>query len=71
MKKLVIITLLLCLYGLRGKAQETEWQWRVEIPSVLSGETNAHPQAFLWIPSTCVGRNERPSAGIPMDTVYV
>ena len=53
MKKLVIITLLLCLYGLRGKAQETEWQWMVEIPSVLSGETNAHPQAFLWIPPTC------------------
>ena len=49
MKKLVIITLLLCLYGLRGKAQETEWQWRVE----------TFPQPNRWsVPSICIA-NER------------
>lgn len=30
-----------------------EWQWSVQIPSIISNETNDHPQAFLWIPSNC------------------
>ena len=30
-----------------------EWQWSVEVPSVTSEETKAHPRAFLWIPPTC------------------
>ena len=29
------------------------WQWSVEVTSVVSGETNAHPRAFLWIPENC------------------
>ncbi len=49
MKKLVIITLLLCLYGLRGKTQETEWQWRVE--------THLRPNRWS-VPSICIA-NER------------
>ncbi len=31
----------------------TVWQWSVEVTSVVSGETNAHPRAFLWIPENC------------------
>ncbi|MDP3916429.1 MAG: hypothetical protein Q8R96_22105 [Bacteroidota bacterium] len=34
-----------------GKA--AVWQWSVEVASVVSGETNAHPRAFLWIPENC------------------
>ena len=30
-----------------------EWQWSVQIPSIISQETDAHPQAFLWIPADC------------------
>lgn len=30
-----------------------EWQWSVQIPSMISQETKAHPQAFLWIPDDC------------------
>ncbi|GAB3573434.1 hypothetical protein GCM10027578_34390 [Spirosoma luteolum] len=29
------------------------WQWSTPLPSVVSAETNEHPQAFLWIPETC------------------
>jgi hypothetical protein len=29
------------------------WQWCVAADSVISGETNDHPQAFLWIPENC------------------
>ncbi len=29
------------------------WQWSVKVDSVLSGETNDHPQAYLWIPENC------------------
>ena len=30
-----------------------EWQWSVQLPGIISNETNDHPQAFLWIPSDC------------------
>ena len=30
-----------------------EWPWSVEVPSVISGETQAPPRAFLWIPPAC------------------
>jgi len=30
-----------------------EWQWSVQLPGVVSSETNDHPRAFLWIPSNC------------------
>jgi len=26
-----------------------EWQWSVQLPGVVSSETNDHPRAFLWI----------------------
>jgi hypothetical protein len=31
----------------------TVYQWSVEVKSMISSETNAHPQAFLWIPENC------------------
>lgn len=35
------------------RAVAAEWQWSVSIPSMVSDETEDHPQAFLWIPSDC------------------
>ena len=29
------------------------WQWSVPVSGVISGETNDHPRAFLWIPENC------------------
>ncbi|PRY30434.1 hypothetical protein CLV58_12455 [Spirosoma oryzae] len=29
------------------------WQWSASVPTVVSPETNDHPQAFLWIPDNC------------------
>jgi len=29
------------------------YQWSVEVTSIVSSETNAHPRAFLWIPENC------------------
>lgn len=34
-------------------AQQPVWQWKIDVESVVSTETNAHPQAFLWIPENC------------------
>jgi hypothetical protein len=48
--KIMATIFFLCLYG-KGTTQV--WQWSVSVDSVISGETNAHPQAFLWIPEHC------------------
>jgi hypothetical protein len=29
------------------------WQWSTAVESVMSAETNGHPQAYLWIPEDC------------------
>lgn len=50
MKNKLIVFVLLFLYS---SIQAAEWQWSVEIPSVIAKETDAHPEAFLWIPSDC------------------
>src|SRR5690349_8794406 len=34
-------------------AKTAEWQWSVDVGSVISGETNDHPQAYLWVPVNC------------------
>jgi len=49
--KYLIALILLCSLSLPSFA--AEWQWSVEIKSIISGETNNHPRAFLWIPSNC------------------
>lgn len=33
--------------------QASVYQWSVPVASAVSGETNDHPQAFLWIPENC------------------
>ncbi|MBS0030528.1 hypothetical protein ACTJJ0_26500 [Chitinophaga sp. 22321] len=29
------------------------WQWRISMDNIISGETKAPPQVFLWIPDNC------------------
>jgi hypothetical protein len=49
--KRFLIAFLLILFSVKTFAQE--WQWSVSVDSVFSGETNDHPQAYLWIPEDC------------------
>ena len=51
--RLYLITLLYTVISL-SESMAAEWQWSVQIPSIISSETNDHPQAFLWIPSECI-----------------
>ncbi|MXN90762.1 hypothetical protein GR160_05940 [Flavobacterium sp. Sd200] len=50
MKKLLYI-LLFAAHGLC--AQNAVWQWSIPVTPVISTETGAAPQAFLWIPENC------------------
>jgi hypothetical protein len=50
MKKQGLICLLL-FFSVSSFAQV--WQWSVQVDSVVSGETKAHPVAFLWVPENC------------------
>jgi hypothetical protein len=50
MKKQIIFSFLL-FFSLNSFAQV--WQWSVQVDSVISGETNNHPVAFLWVPENC------------------
>jgi len=54
MKPFIIGFTLLFLLPTIGRVEAAEWQWSMEIKSVVAGETNAHPQAFLWVPTNCV-----------------
>ena len=29
------------------------WQWSTTLDSIVSGETNGNPRAFLWVPENC------------------
>ena len=64
MKKLFSLLVAFVLLHVCGVAQKessakpnaystAEWQWSVAVDSVISGETNDHPRAFLWIPPNC------------------
>lgn len=48
-----LITLLCTVISLL-ETMAAEWQWSVQLPGIISNETNNHPQAFLWIPSDCM-----------------
>ena len=48
-----LLLLLALLLGCRVAMARSVYQWRVDIPSVVSDETHAHPQAFLWVPENC------------------
>jgi hypothetical protein len=51
--KWVLWILLLFLFGVVQNTNAAVYQWSVEVASVVSGETNTHPRAFLWIPENC------------------
>lgn len=51
--KLIFPFILLNLaFSVIGFAQAV-WQWSAPVNSIISSETNAHPNAFLWIPPNC------------------
>lgn len=50
-KNVIIILVLSLLVSNRVYSQE--WQWMAVVDSVISGENNDHPHAFLWIPPNC------------------
>lgn len=50
--KIPAICLLLWL-GLLSPVRAQVWQWSVPVSTLISPETNAPPQAFLWIPDNC------------------
>lgn len=41
------------LFVFSAKVLAAEWQWSVNVNSIVSSETNDHPGAFLWIPPDC------------------
>ncbi len=45
----LIFFLLFYSNGIRA----AEWQWSVKVDGMVSGETQDHPTAFLWIPPNC------------------
>lgn len=51
MKDKIYMLLILCL--LSGIANGQEYQWSVPVKGCISAETNANPEAFLWIPPDC------------------
>ncbi len=51
MRNTVNVVLFFVLFGGIVKAQV--WQWSVPLQGVISKETNAVPEAFLWIPEHC------------------
>lgn len=53
MKYFYYICIFFLLFVGRITGVAAEWQWSVQIPSIISQETEAHPQAFLWIPADC------------------
>lgn len=52
MNRYFLVTLLVML-TLTSRSIAAPWQWSVEIKDFVSGETNDHPNAFLWIPENC------------------
>ncbi|MDO4162925.1 MAG: hypothetical protein Q4D56_00870 [Bacteroides sp.] len=53
MKNIILGFILCCLSAYPFTVRAAQWQWSVQIPSIVSDETNDHPRAFLWIPADC------------------
>ncbi len=51
MKNKIALLAILWLISYRLTAQV--WQWSAPVNGLISTETNANPQAFLWIPENC------------------
>ena len=47
------ISLGVALSTLSVYGQAARYQWSVKLPDLISQETNANPEAFLWIPQDC------------------
>lgn len=55
MKNLRTYLIIIACFALSfTKSEAAEWQWSVQMPDIVSNETDGHPQAFLWIPSECM-----------------
>lgn len=53
-KKILSLFLVLMSHGVFAQIEpQTVWQWSVSVNTIISGETNAAPTAFLWIPPNC------------------
>lgn len=48
-----ILFLLSVLFFFSLPAKSAEYQWSVKVKGYISSETNAEPEAFLWIPPDC------------------
>ena len=53
MMKRLLVTTLFWVVALSLSAQTAVWQWSTEVPNTSAHPKYAHPQAYLWIPSTC------------------
>ncbi|WP_460966672.1 hypothetical protein [Spirosoma migulaei] len=51
-RKIYWLWLWVC-FGFINPTKAQVWQWSAPVQSVISPETNDHPQAFLWIPEDC------------------
>jgi len=49
MKRIFTIAVFVCAM----LCARAEWQWRVPVTDYVSDETNANPDAFLWVPERC------------------
>lgn len=47
----VLVSIIVCACTLSVQAQV--YQWCVKLPGVVSDETNAEAEAWLWVPDTC------------------
>lgn len=56
MKLLRFLVFGILVFMLWPECIAAEWQWSVQIPGIISNETDDHPQAFLWIPSGVLGK---------------
>lgn len=52
-KSLKFALLLWYFFTLVSFTNASIYQWSVPVTSMVSSETNEHPQAFLWIPENC------------------
>lgn len=53
MKKLAFLIYISLFFAINLHSQDIIYQWSVPVTSMISNETKAHPNAFLWIPENC------------------
>lgn len=76
MKKLSVLLLILLSLAVKSSHAQV-YQWCVTMESLISGETNDHPSAYLWIPPGCkrvkgvvVGQHNMLEEGIMSHPVF-